>query len=427
MRQIADSGAAEATVQLTADLKSAQITAGEPFAGIPDATVMISSADDTRYEFYLSSELKGGVVLDNVSAAFTASTVFGNGNVFETTDRFSGFINALYGGGAAGNDVAEDVNIVLRGGKVQFLYGGGLDSNVAGDVHITIDAPTTPGELPGTQTAGTLHGGGHARTTDKGRVSGNVVIDFRAGSNGMLFGGGMNEFDQDAKKTANTAAMVSGTVTVNLGYAGAPSRSVWPGLAMFSYAGSEYSTVGNTREYTSEDETHKTTAVYDGADGTTAYHYLFDEVEVTNGSQVLVDGDVKIFPMFDDTQKPFYSVKDLTVVQGSCLTTRDSSTQIKRNVTMDHGTWHAKGYTYVYEAMRTENSSIFWDTYYQAGYAHEGDVDPTASTSWRSSGDTVVTSYNGYLNKVYGNVEVTAALGRSSTAPASPDTSRPTS
>lgn len=558
MRQIVDSGAAEATIQLSGDLKSAQIAAGEPFAGIPGTTVMISSAADACYDFHVSDELQGGIALDNVSVSFAKSTVFANGNAFETTDRFSGSIGTLYGGGSTGNDVDGNADIILRGGKVSRLFGGGLDSNVTGDVHIVIDAPTTPGSLPNAQTVSNFHGGGHAENTDKGRVLGNVTVDFRSGSNASFFGGGLNDFDQDAGKTANPAAMVSGTVTVNFGYEGAPSRSVWPGLAMFSYAGSEYSTVGNTRlnlldgctdngdrnfygcgyndtvlgtveitvqgdvdlnsafihyggdtdrgyyvdgnvnilnqnnedyavyarwntpmedlgtyswtgiqaneedvpltiegdvlidvesgylafakldsetssavingdstirvngnakiaqvegnerEYSSADETCKTTVLYDGANATAAYHYHFDEVELTHGSKVLVDGDTELFPMFgDEIQKPFYSVKDLAVNSGSYLTTRDSSTSLKRNVDMNDGTWHAKGYTYVYEAMSTANSSVFWDNYYQVGYAHKNDDNPTTLTSWKSSGDTVVTGYNGYLNKIYGNVEVT--------------------
>lgn len=558
MQRIADSGAAVATIQLSADLKSEQSAAGEPFTGMPSTTIMISSEDGACHDFYLDNELKGGIVLDNVSASFKKMTVFANGNPFETTERFSGTINTLYGGGSAGNDISSDADITLRGGKVMLLYGGGLDSDLKGNVHITIDAPTTPGTLPSAQTVSNFHGGGHAKETDKGRVSGDVTIDFRSGSNASFFGGGLNDYDQDATKTANPAAMVSGTVTVNFGYEGAPSRSVWPGLAMYSYAGSEYSTVGNTRlnlldgctdngdrnfygcgyndtvlgtvevivegnvdlnsgfihyggdtdrgyyvdgnvnilnqnkekyavhtrwntsmenldnyswtgvqaneedvpltingdvlvdvesgylafakldsenssavingdstirvkgdakiaqiegnerEYSSEDESHKTTVLYDGADCTAAYHYFFDEVKVTNGSRVLVDGDTDLFPMFGDSvQNPFYSVKDLVVNEASSITTRDSNTMLKRNVVMNNGTWHAQGYTYVYEAMSTKDSSIFWDTYYQVGYAHRDDSDPAAITAWESSEDTVVTGYSGFLNKIYGNVDVT--------------------
>lgn len=558
MQRIADSGAAVATIQLSADLKSEQSTAGELFTGMANTTIMISSEDGARHDFYLDNELKGGIVLDNVSASFKKPTVFANGNPFETTDRFSGTINTLYGGDSAGNDISSDADITLRGGKVMSLYGGGLDSDLKGNVHITIDAPTTPGALPSSQAVNNFHGGGHAKDTDKGRVSGDVTIDFRSGSNASFFGGGLNDYDQDANKTANPAAMVSGTVTVNFGYEGAPSRSVWPGLGMYSYAGSDYSTVGNTRlnlldgctdngdrnfygcgyndtvlgtvelvvagdvdlnsgfihyggdtdrgyyvdgnvnilnqnnekyavhtrwntsmenlddyswtgvqaneedvpltingdvlvdvesgylafakldsenssavingdstirvngdakiaqiegnerEYSSEDESHKTTVVYDGADCATAYHYFFDEVNVTNGSKVLVDGNTDLFPMFGDSiQRPFYSVKDLVVNEGSSITTRDSNTTLKRNVVMNNGTWHAQGYTYVYEAMSTKNSQIFWDTYYQVGYAHRDDNNPAAITAWESSEDTVVTGYSGFLNKIYGNVDVT--------------------
>lgn len=41
------------------------------------------------------------------------------------------------------------------------------------------------------------------------------------------------------------------------------------------------------------------------------------------------------------------------------------------------------------------------------GYAHRDDNNPAAITAWESSEDTVVTGYSGFLNKIYGNVDVT--------------------
>lgn len=557
VQRIAQSQDAEATVRLTADVAREQAAADEPFAGVPGKLVMLSSDEGAVRSILLASRLEGGVVLDDVSASVSGGVLFACAQRFETTDRFAGSLGTVYGGGPAGADVAGDVDIVLRGGRVSSLFGGGWDSDVDGSVHIAIDAPTAPGAIPA-HTVGGLYGGGRAQKTGKGRISGDVTIDFLSGSNGEFFGGGVNEFDPDAEVVANPAAEVSGTVTVNFGYKGAPAKSVWPGTAMFSYAGSVYSTVGNVRlnlldgcsgasgagdrdfyacgindtvrgtvdinvdgfdanasfvrfggdveanqyyadgnirilneedrenavhvrwstpmegldgsawcgiqgsnddipttiagdvlvdvesgylafvkldaedggtviegdsairvsgdakiaqvegnarEHRSDSSEHRTRAEVVGAGATIGYFYHFDEVHVTDAASVLVDGAGSVFPMFDETQNPFYSTLDLRVDSGAHLTTRDSSTKLQRDVVMEGGTWHAKGYVYIGESMDTRRSTVLWDTYSMVGKNHSGEGVAT-SMGWTSVGDTVVMGDNAYLNQVYGAVDV---------------------
>ena len=213
------------------------ITLSDGFAGLEGKQITLQSEADGNYRIKLANELKGDITLDNVASSFESSgPVFANGHRFETTTAYKGKIGSLYGGRNK-SDLEGDTNLILGGGTFDSLHGGGLDSAVQGDVSITIDGPDVR--------VGTLYGGGHAKESQSGTVSGNVTVCMRQGSNGFLFGGGDNSYSVSDNDGDRTPASVAGTVTVTLGYPGAPDKSVWPGTAMFAYAGSNHSTVGN--------------------------------------------------------------------------------------------------------------------------------------------------------------------------------------
>lgn len=236
VEKIEESDATAATLVLTADISDAS------FAGVEDKEITVTSeencAKEKGYTFPITKELVGDVILDHVYVKTNESFagIFANGHKFETTEQFQGEISHLYGGGPSRSDITGNTQIILKGGKVTWLYGGGLDSNVNGDVQITIDGANADVD--------NLFGGGRAQDTDQGRVNGNVTIDFRKGKTRSAFGGGENRYTEITNMDTEPAA-VTGTVTFNMGYEGAPAESVWPGTAMYSYGGSYHSTVGN--------------------------------------------------------------------------------------------------------------------------------------------------------------------------------------
>jgi len=226
------SDSAEATIKFTANNIDVN-----GFAGIVGKRVVLCSTEGHKFTLdKMGTELVGDLVLDNVRCWGDYSKVFANGHSLETTINFEAAgstILRLFGGGNVGNDVTGDTNLVLRGGRYTDVYGGGMDSNVSGSTSVTIDGPFVH--------AGGLYGGGHAHATDKGRVGGDATVAVRQGTNGMLFGGGQNEYSVDSREPAS----VAGSVRVTLGYPGAPAGSVNTGIAMYTYGGSWHSTVGN--------------------------------------------------------------------------------------------------------------------------------------------------------------------------------------
>ena len=161
----------------------------DAFSGIADKHVTLTSKEGGTYSIKLASELTGDVTLDNVKVS-GARTLYACGHTFETTDAFNGSIGTLYGGGPEGKDVTGDATIIIRGGKVATLYGGGLDSKLDGNVYIMVDDPdmrggnTSISSVP--RVVESLHGGGHAKDTKSGIVTGDVTIDFRCGGNNTL-------------------------------------------------------------------------------------------------------------------------------------------------------------------------------------------------------------------------------------------------
>lgn len=158
----------------------------------------------------------------------------------------------------------------------------------------------------------------------------------------------------------------------------------------------------------------KNTAIYDGcgtaaAPQETGYLYNFEQVTLKNGAQVSIDADPTLFPALSDlsaVQNPFYSVNNLEIKENSALTTRKSNTLIKKNVTMDHGTWHAKGFLWVYEQTKSKDSYLYFDDFFALGYNHDSDSDPTLYTAWDSQNDELVALKSGYSGRIYGNANL---------------------
>lgn len=131
--------------------------------------------------------------------------------------------------------------------------------------------------------------------------------------------------------------------------------------------------------------------------------FSLGEVNIQNNADVNVDSE--LFDQYDgNIQKPFYTVGNLNITGKSALTTRNSNTYIYNNVTMDDSSWHAKGYTYIYEGMYTKASRIYFDTYYQIAYNHK--KEPTKDVLVTSDGDTFVAMKNAYLDAIHCSIDV---------------------
>ena len=155
----------------------------------------------------------------------------------------------------------------------------------------------------------------------------------------------------------------------------------------------------------------KNTAIYDGcgteaAPQETGYLYNFEQVTLKNGAQVSVDADPTLFPALSTVQNPFYSVNNLDITENSALTTRNSNTLIKKNVTMDHGTWHAKGFLWVYEQTKSKDSRLYFDNFFVLAQNHKSDSDPTLYTAWDSQNDELDALKSGYSGRIYGNANL---------------------
>lgn len=162
--------------------------------------------------------------------------------------------------------------------------------------------------------------------------------------------------------------------------------------------------MGCAEHYHTKDSQYHSYVVYDGC-GTedvpqlTGFLNMFEQIQLKNKAQVEVDLDKLGYGI----QKPFFNVKDLEILEGSSLITRDSNTQVRRNLTMDHGSWRAKGMTWVYEVTNSKNSHLVFEDYAALGYGHQKDEDPSLVTTLTSENDQFVLLENGYVDKIYGN------------------------
>ncbi|MEG0177525.1 InlB B-repeat-containing protein [Anaerorhabdus sp.] len=245
---IEQSSTVEATILLTTD----NIDVAE-FSGIVGKKITIKSSDGNSFSLLnMGTNLKGDLVLDNIKAYNSYSSIYANGHLFETTEFFSSLldsnnqittIKAIYGGGNK-VDVNTSTKIILRGGRFANLYGGGYDANVNGDTDILIDYPTSSTGFIGNFFGGGLASSKSDKTNPVGIVKGNVNINIRSGSVGYLFGGGDNQADASLN-TTREPARVFGDINLIVGYEGAPKNTAKIGTSMNSCGGSRHSTVNN--------------------------------------------------------------------------------------------------------------------------------------------------------------------------------------
>lgn len=222
------------------------------FAGITSKTVTLKSHDGYHFQILnMGTNLIGNIIFDNVMCYDNYSRIYANGYHFETTENFTAspdyqgqpmIINYLFGG-SQNVDSESDTHIVIKGGKFANVYGGGDNANVL-NTHVTIN---------GNVFIRNLFGGGLATHTAKGMVLGDTNILILHGENGMLFGGGQNQYTSSAD--LREPASVKGTVHVQIGYKGAPAGIANVGINMDSFGGSWHSTVGNVKFFLLEGTT----------------------------------------------------------------------------------------------------------------------------------------------------------------------------
>ena len=73
---------------------------------------------------------------------------------------------------------------------------------------------------------------------------------------------------------------------------------------------------------------------------------------------------------------------------------------------MDHGTWHAKGFLWVYEQTKSKDSRLYFDNFFVLAQNHKSDSDPTLYTAWDSQNDELVALKSGYSGRIYGNANL---------------------
>ena len=145
------------------------IILNNPFVGIEGKHVYLTSKKGEKYILnnnIYTYELIGDFTLDNINISPSISKLYANGHTFETTENFVGNIDSIYGGAngqeASGGDesggddsdgeieirsykrkkatVDNGTNIILRGKmEIDFLCGGGRNSDVTGNINILVD------------------------------------------------------------------------------------------------------------------------------------------------------------------------------------------------------------------------------------------------------------------------------------------------
>lgn len=217
INKIASSAETKATIKFTSNITS-DLTKVIVLTGVSGKHITYQAADGITANVMINNEstLAGDLTLDNVRlySKSTYAEFYCGGHLFETTERttvsapYESVAYTIYGGGADGKDVTGGANIILRGGIFKSVYGGGKNSNVTGNVNITIGSMIAQDKsLVKCQS---VSGGGL-----NGSINGNINLKYYSGtvSGGSIYGGSDGE---------NSAAPleINGDINVQLGYAG---------------------------------------------------------------------------------------------------------------------------------------------------------------------------------------------------------------
>lgn len=114
---------------------------------------------------------------------------------------------------------------------------------------------------------------------------------------------------------------------------------------------------------------------------------VMGNIRMIEAAELLVDYS-KFYEQSDKV--PFVNCDNLSITEGSRLTTRDAETQLKENVDMQNGTWNAKGKLWVYEKMTSADSHILFEKDYSIGHNHVYDSAITDFACFDSQNDTFV-------------------------------------
>ena len=214
INKIASSAETNATIKFTSDINR-EIA----IRGVAGKHITYQAADGVNAKVTINREitLEGDLTLDNVILDGSFSTTkefYCGGHLFETTERtktsdtISPQAYTIYGGGADGKDVTGGTNIILRGGVFNWVYGGGKNSNVTGNVNVTIGSMIAQDKS--LVKFRRIYGG-----SLNGSINGNINLKYYSGtvSSGLVYGG------SDGEKSA-APLEINGDINVQLGYAG---------------------------------------------------------------------------------------------------------------------------------------------------------------------------------------------------------------
>ena len=365
-----------------------------------DTFVTTGEAGAQEYQAYIGTAMAscGGSYYSTVTN--THFTVL-PGTIDYTPDANNYFVGSgsseLYGAGLCDlvlGTVSIDVKRGGCGSRIGMIYGGSYGESYSGSseirnqdnetyaVHIVYENDDTAAD---TQNAFADYEHGINAGSDAGivtAINGDVLIDVNDG-----------DFTYLVLDSYNNDSTINGDATLHI------------------TGGRAAQIEGNTGHWNSDQ--YSSYLIYDGC-GTvedpqeSGYLYKFEKVTLENAAQVSIDGDPAVFPDFSSTQRPFYSVKNLRIEGNSKLTTRDSTTIIKENVSMDHGTWHTLGYLYIYGETDSTNSALYFDDFFALGYTHSDseESDPSQYVAWNSSNDKMVALESGYWGRFYGSVKL---------------------
>lgn len=327
----------------------------------------------------------------------------------------------------AGDPAYEGTDRICRIAANWDIVGAGEKINLTGSLfqvggNVTIDTyenvwgwdkdGTPANDPPGIVGAGSATVAGKVTINAKGSHLEDIVGADNTGTSGSSVGGDIliNAQNVDLRNSYNEKSgilpLLSGTkagkdVTVNLdsgllsgiyGYGGTVGGNMEiniTGTPKFTDDEAGVWGVNNT------DSKERSVLNFDKAKTSIPIVGYFTEMNVINESDVTLGNEKK---------NAFGTVYDVNINTNASLTTNKQAYS-KGALTMDHGTWIAKGFLYVTTTTNTNNSKIVMNDYAAFGYGYKNDhaYDKTVVTS---NDDTYTFNQCAYVDKIYGNSEI---------------------
>ncbi|MCU6747538.1 MULTISPECIES: SHIRT domain-containing protein [Lachnospiraceae] len=324
----------------------------------------------------------------------------------------------------AGDPAYEGTDRICRIAANWDIVGAGEKINLTGSLfqvggNVTIDTyenvwgwdkdGTPANDPPGIVGAGSATVAGKVTINAKGSHLEDIVGADNTGTSGSSVGGDIliNAQNVDLRNSYNEKSgilpLLSGTkagkdVTVNLdsgllsgiyGYGGTVGGNMEiniTGTPKFTDDEAGVWGVNNT------DSKERSVLNFDKAKTSIPIVGYFTEMNVINESDVTLGNEKK---------NAFGTVYDVNINTNASLTTNKQAYS-KGALTMDHGTWIAKGFLYVTTTTNTNNSKIVMNDYAAFGYGYKNDnaYDKTVVTS---NDDIYTFNQCAYVDKIYGN------------------------